>query len=320
MLGNHSVNMNGSNGGGRSINGSDGFFITEGDQFSSSITSTKKEKKHATLSPIKKKFTRRFGSTMDEIQKKFDLIMEESDEIVERAEILARSKKATLEAKRKRKEKQGRRSTLASSKAKQDRLEEREKKRELKRKEREKEKKNDKRKRAWSTAGASQKEVIDIISAFQAIDEDLTGEIDPKEFFALPQFSGFGSGSIETLFRAIDKDGSGTVTQNELLTVMFPVATKADIQEMIKMAHKHRYGSGKKEEKKAIISESDRADIETIFNMYDTDNSNTVSLTELLAALGEKLRNIMTSAEIAAIFETFDSDKNAYVHNCCCCL
>ena len=199
-------------------------------------------------------------------------------------------------------------------------LEEREKKRELKRKEREKEKKNDKRKRAWSKAGASQKEVIDIISAFQAIDEDLTGEIDPKEFFALPQFSGFGSGSIETLFRAIDKDGSGTVTQNELLTVMFPVATKADIQEMIKMAHKHRYGSGKKEEKKAIISESDRADIETIFNMYDTDNSNTVSLTELLAALGEKLRNIMTSAEIAAIFETFDSDKNAYVHNCCCCL
>lgn len=82
---------------------------------------------------------------------------------------------------------------------------------------------------------------------------------------------------------------------------MFPVATKSDIQEMIKMAHKHRYGSGKKEEKqKARLSDSDRADIE-LYLMYDTDNSNTVSLVELLAALGEKLRGIMTSKEIAAI-------------------
>ena len=76
------------------------------------------------------------------------------------------------------------------------------------------------------------------------------------------------------------------------------------------MKEKHRFG-GKKEVLQATLSEEDRADIVTIFNMYDTDNSNTVSLVELLAALGDKLRGIMSSKEIAAIFETFDTDKNA---------
>ena len=90
---------------------------------------------------------------------------------------------------------------------------------------------------------------ISTLAAFRSIDEDLTGEIDPKEFFALPQFSAFASPeTMDTLFRAIDTDGSGTVTEVELLSVMFPIATKSDVQEMIKMAHRVRFGS-KKEEK-----------------------------------------------------------------------
>lgn len=234
-----------------------------------------------------------------------------SDEIVERAEMLAKSKKASQEAKKLRLLKENRRrSSSMSAMAKQKRLEAADKDRAEKRKLKDKEKKTKKRKKAWSKAGASQKEVIDIIAAFQSIDEDLTGEIDPKEFFSLPQFSDFAGDTLETLFRAIDQDGSGTVTQTELLTVMFPIATKADVQEMIKMSEKHRFG-GKKEVLQATLSEEDRADIVTIFNMYDTDNSNTVSLVELLAALGDKLRGIMSSKEIAAIFETFDTDKNA---------
>ena len=185
-------------------------------------------------------FKSRFGSTMQEIQSRFDEIMEESDDIVERAEMVAAAKKAREQTKKNRLAKKGRRASVESTAAKQERLDKIEAKREAKRQQREKEKKNDKRKRAWSKAGASQKEVIDIISAFQQIDEDLTGEIDPKEFFALPQFSGFASaGTMDTLFRAIDRDGSGTVTVDELLIVMFPVATKSDVKEMIQMAPEH---------------------------------------------------------------------------------
>ena len=42
-----------------------------------------------------------------------------------------------------------------------------------------------------------------------------------------------------------------------------------------------------------------------------TSTSTNARFTELLAALGESLRNIMTSAEIAAIFAKFDIDGNA---------
>jgi Ca2+-binding EF-hand superfamily protein len=252
-------------------------------------------------------FRRRFGASMSEIQARVDAIMLESDENVESDEIAAKK----VKPKKLRAAKKGRKSLVATS-AKKERMDKLEAKKEAKRKDREKDKKSDKKKRAWSKAGISQKEVLDILMAFRAIDEDLTGEIDPKEFFALPQFSSFASPeTMDTLFRAMDRDGSGTVTETELLSVMFPLATKGDVQEMIKMAHRVRFGSKKEEKEAPKLSEEDRRDIETIFNMYDTDNSNTVSLTELLEALGEKLRNIMTPKEIADIFETFDTDKNS---------
>ena len=269
----------------------------------STSISTKPSRQH-----LNKTIKSRYGSSILEIQKKFDAIMLESDDLKD-AELSAKNKKQREESKQLRLAKKERRASIESTGAKKERMDKLEAKREKRRIDREKDKKNDKRKRAWSKAGVSQKEVMDIITAFNQIDEDLTGEIDPKEFFALPQFSGFGGDTLDTLFRAIDTDGSGTVTKEELLAVMFPMATKSDLIEMIKMAHKTRFG--KKEKKQELkLSEEDRVDITTIFNMYDTDNSKTVSLVELLAALGDKLRGIMTSAEIAKIFETFDTDKN----------
>ena len=68
--------------------------------------------------------------------------------------------------------------------------------------------------------------------------------------------------------------------------------------------------SVKTEEERCLIDRKQRDDIETIFKIYDTAGSNSVDLTELLATLGESLRNIM-KAEIAAIFAKFDTDGNA---------
>jgi Ca2+-binding EF-hand superfamily protein len=253
-----------------------------------------------------------YGSTLAELQARVDGIMDESDEIAGRAEIEAAAKAARLESTKKRKAKKGRRASLVSSSKKADDIKKKEDAKKTKQNERDKQKKIDSRNRAWSKAGASKREVLEIINSFNSLDEDLTGEIDPREFFSLPAFSGFASESaMETLFRAIDRDGSGTVTQEELLTVMFPMATKSDVKEMVKMARESRFGKKQKKKKVSRLSEKQRADIETIFKIYDTDGSNSVDLTELLAALGESLRNIMTSAEIAAIFAKFDKDGNA---------
>ena len=253
-----------------------------------------------------------YGSTLEELQFKVDSIMKESDEIEERAEIEAAAKAARLKSKAARKAKIGRRSSLVSSKHKENLMKRKEKSKLNKQAERDKQKKLEARNRAWSKAGVSKREVLEIIHSFNSLDEDLTGEIDPREFFALPAFADFANSSaMDTLFRAIDQDGSGTVTQEELLAVMFPLATKTDVKEMVKMARESRFGKGQKKKKISRLTEKQRADIETIFKLYDTDGSNTVDLTELIAALGDSLRNIMTSAEIASIFAQFDTDDNA---------
>ena len=82
------------------------------------------------------KSKRRFGSTMLEIQSKFDAIMSESDDILSRTEITASTKKAREETKKARQAKQGRRASLASTKNKERRLIKLEASREKKRKER----------------------------------------------------------------------------------------------------------------------------------------------------------------------------------------
>ena len=51
-------------------------------------------------------------------------------------------------------------------------------------------------------------------------------------------------------------------------------------------------------------------EIENIFDMYDTDRSNSVSLVELLEALGQKLQGILSAQEISDIFASADKDGN----------
>ncbi len=254
----------------------------------------------------------RFGNNPAEILANFDIIMGESDDIKD-AETLEKERAVRAESKRKRLAKKGRRASMSNAGEMLAAKQRKEQKKDAKQIEREKQKREEKRKRAWSKAGVSQREVMEIIHSFQSLDEDLTGEIDPREFFSLPAFAGFAdSGTMDTLFRAIDRDGSGTVTQEELLSVMFPLATKSDVAEMVKMAHRVRFGSKEKKEKKpSRLSDKQREDITTIFHMYDTDNSNSVSLVELLAAIGESLKGVLSTKEIADIFEKFDKDDNA---------
>ena len=116
-------------------------------------------------------------------------------------------------------------------------------------------------------------------------------------------------GTIDHLFRTIDKDGGGSVNMEELLGVMFPKASESDLQLMLEMAHAEQY-TRKKEKKASVLTAKQRMDIETIFDMYDTDNSNSVSLVELLEALGWKLQGILSAQEISDIFASADKDGN----------
>ena len=124
----------------------------------------------------------------------------------------------------------------------------------------------------WNIRSYTKKDVMTVISQFQALDDDMTGHIDAKEFFALPQFQGLGQAKIDALFQAVDKDGDGQVGQTELLRVMFPKASASELNSMVALAHRTMYRRKPKAVKKNLTDEQ-RKEIETIFHMYDTDDS-----------------------------------------------
>ena len=113
---------------------------------------------------------------------------------------------------------------------------------------------------------------MEVINSFKKLDDDLNREIEISEFLKLPQFEGMDKATVDHLFRTIDKDGGGSVTQAELLRVMFPKANDADLKLMEELANVEQFASVK--QTKNVLSRQQRDDIEKIFDMYDTDNSN----------------------------------------------
>ena len=276
------------------------FFITGGESFISDNSTDNlpaiendlnkmyiKNRKSTTLG---RKFKGgRYGNSIEEIMKSASKILEESDERV----------------------------VTQSKKKKRRKLHEVvEKRRGVNENQRKPRKKSISRRQSTSTKSKGQwrirhyqkQEVMEVINSFKKLDDDLTGEIEISEFLKLPQFEGMDKATVDHLFRTIDKDGGGSVTQAELLRVMFPKANDADLKLMEELAHVEQFASVK--QTKNVLSRQQRDDIEKIFDMYDTDNSNSVSLVELLDALGQKLQGILSAQEISDIFDTADMDGN----------
>merc|ERR1711871_610912 len=154
----------------------------------------------------------RYGNSLEEIMQSASKILEESDE----------------------------RTIVKSKKKKRRKLHEQEKKIGINDSERKPRKKSLSRRQSTSTKSRGQwrirhyqkQEVMEVINSFKKLDDDLTGEIDVGKFLKLPQFEGMDKATVDHLFRTIDSDGGGSVTQGELLRVMFPRASEADLKLM----------------------------------------------------------------------------------------
>ena len=88
------------------------------------------------------------------------------------------------------------------------------------------------------------------------------------------------------MFRAADKDGSGSLSLAELSTVMFPKATVAQRREIISFAsYVGPAPSVMAESKEKAYSEETIGQLRELFNIYDTDGSGSIDRTEMAAAL-----------------------------------
>ena len=145
-------------------------------------------------------------------------------------------------------------------------------------------------------SGFTTKELKELKSIFKKVDKDKSGELDEQEFREMLKQSGIVKGTSEneydSLFKAFDADGSGTISFEEVAT-SFSVLSK-----------------GSPEEK-----------LEYLFKVYDADKSNTLEKDELVliiermrataAALGRDVDK--SSSFIDGIMTKLDVDKTGHI-------
>lgn len=143
--------------------------------------------------------------------------------------------------------------------------------------------------------------MLQLKEVFDDSDKDGSGEIDAQELCESLKRTNLGAEAVD-MFKSMDRDGSKKIDFSEYLRVYYRYATTEEIKEMMLWAYPV------KEEKKVevkTLSEEQRAEIKSIFVLYDTNNNGTLcknELTEALAATG------YDDDEIEDMFADFDTD------------
>ena len=108
------------------------------------------------------------------------------------------------------------------------------------------------------------------------------------------------------MFASLDDDKSGTVTFREILVVLYPLASRSDLERML--AYTRAKPKKKVVVEKAELTEEQEEEMRELFQMYDTDKSGSLSVRELIAAM--TATGTFTRQEVQRIFNTADVDHS----------
>ena len=142
---------------------------------------------------------------------------------------------------------------------------------------------------------------------FFSYDTDGTGNIEKKEFEEICESQHVFLDP--RMFLAIDTDDSGTITLEELLTLIFMSAPKAMIREMAEFCEKTvktRQLQATARMNKITLADDQVQELREMFQAYDTDNSGTLTVQELISVMGSGALELEDIEEMMK-----DSDKNS---------
>jgi Ca2+-binding EF-hand superfamily protein len=136
----------------------------------------------------------------------------------------------------------------------------------------------------------SRDDVYNIYKTFKALDKDGGGSITMKELLNEGNFFGGThlQDNIMSIFSSIDKDQSGQIDFLELCSVIFPEATSSTLQEIDRfctLLNQIEAVEEIKEEKKKELKPEELEELKALFHLYDVDQSGGIDVEELMGAL-----------------------------------
>merc|ERR1711871_1703229 len=147
------------------------------------------------------------------------------------------------------------------------------------------------------------------------MDKDGSGSVELDEFLASQENSHI-SDHMTGMFRAMDKDKDGTVDIEEMCSVVFHKAPPRELRDIIDFMQLEKTPRVIKEEPKGM-SEEEILELARIFDVYDVDNSGTLSRLEIYKSLGVihgySAQTGLSVGEVNDLIDGADGDGNGEI-------
>jgi len=166
--------------------------------------------------------------------------------------------------------------------------------------------------------------LVNLSKQFGDLDSDDSGSLSAEEMTAMappppPQDQAPNTDLADALISALDTDGDGAISSDELSTGLTSAGSSADSNQIFSALDKNKDGTVSQDELSASLTTpppppSQQASSDALFSQLDADGDGNISATELSSALQTSDNTSTTSTDTsAALLKVLDSDSSGGV-------
>ncbi|RBL70526.1 histidine kinase [Pseudomonas sp. MWU13-2625] len=164
--------------------------------------------------------------------------------------------------------------------------------------------------------------LVNLSKQFGDLDSDDSGSLSAEEMTAMappppPQDQAPNTDLADALISALDTDGDGAISSDELSTGLTSAGSSADSNQIFSALDKNKDGTVSQDELSASLTPPpppQQASSDELFSQLDADGDGNISATELSSALQTSDNTSTTSTDTSAVLlKVLDSDSSGGV-------
>ena len=165
--------------------------------------------------------------------------------------------------------------------------------------------------------------LVSLSKNFSDLDSDSSGSLSSEEMAAMApppppsQDQAPNTELADALIKALDTDGDGVVSSDELSNGLSSAGSSADSKEIFSALDKNQDGSVSQEEMAAALAPPppppQQVSSEELFSQLDTDGDGSITTSELSSALQASNSSTTSTDSSAALLKVLDSDNSGGV-------